>query len=176
MSDSRSLSWQTVSLHWLTAIAFLTVFSIGLYMSELPRGPEKGEWVALHKSLGATVLLLALFRLGWRIKEGRIKPLSTLPAWQEKLAHLIHVVLILVTLMMPLSGIIMSRAGGRAIEVFGWEVIAAGEKQPWLQEAGSAVHHATVNIIVIALVLHVAGALKHHYIDKDATMRRIVGK
>ncbi|MEZ9938380.1 cytochrome b, partial [Vibrio breoganii] len=72
--------------------------------------------------------------------------------------------------------ITMSAAGGRAVDVFGWVIINEGEKIEWLQQVGSTIHHSAVNIIVAVLVLHIAGALKHQFIDKDGTISRMLGK
>ncbi len=70
----------------------------------------------------------------------------------------------------------MSIGSGRGIDIFGWQLIAAGEETLWLKELGSTVHHFAVEIIIVAFVLHVAGALKHQFIDKDSTISRMLGR
>jgi len=176
MLNKKALTYQTITLHWVTGIIFITVFAIGMYMVDLPRSPEKGEIIGLHKSLGALVLIVALVRLVWRLKEGVIPAASPMPAWQDKVAKAVHGLLLLATLAMPVSGIAMSAGGGQTVDIFGWEIIAAGEKTPWLQELGSTVHSASVEIILIVFALHVAGAIKHQMIDKDGTIFRMLGR
>lgn len=173
---SKSLSKQTVVFHWLTGILFLVVFVIGLQLEGMPRGPEKGELMGLHKSLGLIVLLAALLRLVWRIKEGAIKSVAVLTRAQEVAAKGVHHFLLFVTLAMPISGAVMSVAGGRSLDLFGMELIAAGEKTEWLQSAASFIHVSFVNLIILILALHVLGALKHQLFDKDGTLSRMLGR
>lgn len=173
---NKSLSKQTVVFHWLTGILFLVVFVIGLQFEGMPRGPEKGELMGLHKSLGLIVLLAALLRLVWRIKEGAIKSVAVLTRAQEVAAKGVHHFLLLVTLAMPISGAVMSVAGGRGLDLFGMELITAGEKTEWLQSAASFIHVNSVNLIILALALHVLGALKHQFVDKDGTLSRMLGR
>ncbi|CSA98994.1 cytochrome b561 [Vibrio cholerae] len=70
----------------------------------------------------------------------------------------------------------MNIGGGRALEVFGYTLVAAGEKVVWLQELGAAVHKTAPPIIIAIVLLHIAAVLKHHLIDKDATMARMLGR
>ncbi len=172
MNNTKTYSKTSIALHWIVGLAFIGVFIIGAYLSDLPRGPEKMELVALHKSFGVLILLIALARVFWRIKEGAIPPASVMPAWQEKVAKAVHGLLLLATLAMPLSGIAMNRA----LEVFGYTLVAAGEKVVWLQELGAAVHKTAPPIIIAIVLLHIAAVLKHHLIDKDATMARMLGR
>ncbi|WP_264876732.1 cytochrome b [Vibrio agarivorans] len=176
MLNSRSLSIPTIVLHWLIAIAFIGVFALGLYMVDLPRNPDKFALYDIHKSIGFLILLVAVVRIVWRVKEGALPAASEMPAWQEKLGKAVHGLLMLATLAMPLSGILMSIGGGRAIEVFGLQIIAAGEKTPWLQEAAGTLHGMAVYVLVALFVLHGAGALKHQFIDKDGTITRMLGR
>ncbi|MGR5554873.1 cytochrome b [Vibrio fortis] len=173
---SKSLSKQTVVFHWLTGILFLVVFVIGLQFEGMPRGPEKGELMGLHKSLGLIVLLAAVLRLVWRIKEGAIKSVAVLTRAQEVAAKGVHHFLLLVTLAMPISGAVMSVAGGRSLDLFGMELIAAGDKIEWLQSAALFIHVSFVNLIILILALHILGALKHQFVDKDGTLSRMLGR
>ncbi len=176
MDNTKTYSKTSIALHWIVGLAFIGVFIVGAYLSDLPRGPEKMELVALHKSFGVLILLLALARVFWRIKEGAIPPASVMPAWQEKVAKAVHGLLLLATLAMPVSGIAMNIGGGRALEVFGYTLVAAGEKVVWLQEFASEVHETAPPIIIALLVLHIAAVLKHQVIDKDITMARMLGR
>jgi len=151
------------------------MIAIGVYMGGLPRGPEKGEVIALHKSLGVIALLFVVSRLVWRIKEGPLPPVATMPRWQEIIAKSVQHTLLLTSVLMPLSGIIMNIGGGRALTVFGVELIAAGDKIDWLAGIGHELHHLTAAVLGAALLLHVLGAIKHQVMDKDGTVRRMFG-
>ncbi|RJG48095.1 cytochrome b [Motilimonas pumila] len=173
---AASLSKQTVLLHWLTALLFIGVLGLGLYMVDLPKSPDKFELYGIHKSVGFIVLLIAIVRLSWRMFEGPVNSISPLPRYQEILAKSIHHLLLLGTLLMPISGVLMSIGGGRAVEVFGYEIVAAGDKIEWLGSISHSVHGIAADIIIVALVLHIVGALKHQWIDKDGTVSRMLGK
>jgi cytochrome b561 len=173
---SQSLSKPTIALHWLTGLLFIGVLGLGLYVEDLARSPEKFELLATHKSLGIIVFAIAVVRLLWRFKEGPISSIGVMPKWQAITAKGIHYLLLIATLSMPLSGIIMTIGGGRALEFFGIQLLAAGEKIEWMSGLGHFVHVQSVNLIILALLLHVAGALKHQFIDKDGTLSRMLGR
>lgn len=174
--SSSGLSKPTLLLHWAVAISFLAVLCIGVYMVDMPRGPEKGEMIGLHKSLGVLVLALACMRLAWRFKEGKLNPVAKLDAVKQKAADVVHGLLLLATIAMPLSGAIMSVAGGRGLDFFALNIIAAGEKNEGLQSIAHTIHVNAPYLIYAILVLHLAAAIKHHFIDKDATLTRMLGK
>ncbi|GEA49626.1 cytochrome b [Vibrio inusitatus NBRC 102082] len=175
-TNTKKISLTTIVMHWLTGVSFIGVFIVGLIMSEMDRGPNKFELMGYHKSIGVLILVVAALRILWRLKEGNLLSLGSSPAWQKKIAHAVHGILMLATIAMPISGVIMSAGGGRAVDVFGWVIISEGKKVEWLQELGSTIHHSAVNIIVAMLILHIVGALKHQLIDKDGTINRMLGK
>ena len=178
MKSNQPLSTQTILFHWLTGLSFIATFAIGFYLVDLPRSPEKFELLGLHKSLGVAVLVVALLRVMWRLKEGPIQSATagaeTGPAWQEKAATIVHYTLLISTLLMPISGIIMSVGGGHSVAFFSIELIAGGEKTEWLNSIGKSLHFYASRVVMITLALHVAGALKHHFIDKDNTLTRML--
>lgn len=170
------LSRPTVILHWSVALLFLGTLGLGLYFEDMANGPEKFELLTTHKSFGIIVFLFAVLRLAWRIKEGMVHSVSRLPAWQTVLATSAHYFLLLATIAMPLSGIIMSGAGGHEVAVFGLTIIPQGEKIEWLSNIGHFIHLQSVNIIIVILTLHILGALKHQFMDKDGTISRMLGQ
>jgi len=173
---NNKLSKPTIGLHWITGLLFIGALALGLYVEDLPRTPEKFELLGLHKSLGVIVLCVALARLFWRLKEGAITSVAVLSKSQELVAKGVHHLLLLGTLLMPISGLMMSVGAGRAVKVFGLEIIAAGEKVEWLGALGGGIHGLAANVLIAVLVLHVAGALKHQLIDKDGTVSRMLGR
>lgn len=77
---------------------------------------------------------------------------------------------------MPISGMMKSIVSGRAIDLFGLELISAGEKVEWLSSIGGNVHTISANVLIAVLVLHIGGAREHQFVDKDGTMSRMLGR
>lgn len=181
MDTPSKLSKPTIVFHWLVAAMMITLLSVGIFMAET----KSYGLYPIHKSFGMLILLLVLPRIVWRAMNGWPTAIGNIPAIQLTLAKTVHWVLLLGTLMMPLSGMLMSGLGGHGLSIFGLELLAANY-DPVTQKAipinGSiasfahTTHHWTGYILVASLVLHVAGALKHHFLDKDGTLRRMVGK
>ena len=173
--NQTALSKATIILHWLVALSFIVIIALGLYLDELPKGPEKFEIMDLHKSLGFAFLFLSTIRLGWRIREGAIPALNDARTWQDSLAKGIHHVLLLATILMPVSGMMMSIGGGHGLDFFGTVIVEGGEKIKWLGGLGHQIHGTLANIAMLAILLHALGAIKHHVIDKDNTLKRMLG-
>lgn len=178
MKDTfEKFSLPTIGLHWIIAIGMIAMLAFGLYIEDLPKGAEKGALMGTHKSFGIIILVLASARILWRIKNKFPKPLSVLPNWQEKLAKFTHWFLIIGTVMMPISGIMMTLGGGHSLNLFGLELIAAsGEKIEALSEVGHIVHGLGSKLLIFFILLHSVGAIKHQIIDKDRTLSRMLGR
>lgn len=173
-----ALSKTTIALHWLVAAFFLTILAVGNIM----KSNEIFSLYPIHKSFGAIFLVLAVARLVWRIKEGWLPAAGPVVAWEHLLAKMVHWVLLLGTLAFPLSGAIMSIAGGRGLDIFGLVIVGMnmvnGEVVPLNTELAASAkdtHLSLLPIMILAVLLHVAGALKHHYMAKDATLTRMLG-
>lgn len=184
-----------VILHWLIAIGIFSMFALGWYMSELPKDAPKQiaydlfDWgiytwqlseeasprtfyFNLHKSIGVTLLALIIIRVLWRITHRPPAMLSSYKAWERKLATGTHHVLYLLMIAMPLSGLIMAIGSKYGVKWFGIDFIGGLDNTP-LREAFKEVHEVVGAIILLVLILHIAGALKHKFIDKDSTMERM---
>jgi len=172
----QKFTWPTVSLHWIIAIAIIAMLAFGLYLEDMPRGPDKGQLIGLHKSVGILILMFALVRVLWRYLNQLPKPLSTLTNWQQKLAKLTHWVLIIGTVLLPVSGILMSIGGGFGIGVFGFELVArSDDKNEMLSQVGHVLHGLGGKLLILFVILHIVGAIKHQFIDKDGTLSRMLG-
>lgn len=173
-SYTQRYSGPAITAHWLIALLILAAFPLGLYMSDLPLSPNKLKLYSYHKWTGITVLLLFVPRILWRLTHTPPKALP-MPAWQHKIAEGTHHLLYLLMFLVPLTGWLMSSAKGFQVVYFGVlpipDLIA---KNPELGDLLKEVHEA-LNWILFGLVgLHVAGALKHHIIDRDSTLRRML--
>lgn len=172
----------TVSLHWLVATLFIGLMTIGLYMTEF----KAYELYPIHKSFGFILLIIALARVVWRYMNGWPKPAGDYTSLEHLLAKIMHWALILGMLLMPISGVMMTVAEGRGLYVFGLELLTSfpdpdNARRMLVQsqlfaDLGENMHEIGANIMILAIVLHSAGALKHHIIDKDGTLRRMLGQ
>jgi cytochrome b561 len=164
-----------ISLHWLVATLIVCAFAIGSYMADLKFSPLKLQLFSYHKWLGVTVFLLVIIRLIWRAKNTPPGLPSTIAAWQQRAAHGLHHVLYVLMFAIPLSGWLMSSAKGVPTVYLG--LIALPDLLDKDKALGHTLEniHVTLNYLMLALlVLHVAAALKHHFIERDNTLARML--
>lgn len=162
------------TLHWIMAILILFNLWLGFAHDSLPR-----DWqvMPVHKSVGLTVLALTLLRLGWRLTH-RPTPLPDgLPAWERTAAKLTHYSFYAFMLLMPLTGWITTSAGNRPLNwffLFDVPKFAVTKGDPIVGLSGET--HEVVGFLWAALILlHVAAALRHHFILRDNVLRRMLG-
>lgn len=161
------------SLHWLLAGAIAVTFSLGWVMTELSISPLKLRLFNWHKWLGVTVLALAAIRTLWRLTHPA-PPDLPMPAWQARAAHALHGLLYLLMVTIPLSGWAYSNAVGYPIVYLGrFRLPDLVEKNKELGKVLLEVHHVLAWTLAALVLMHVLAALKHHFIDKDATLRRM---
>jgi cytochrome b561/polyisoprenoid-binding protein YceI len=165
-----------VLLHWL--IAGLIVLQVVLAgRMEGPSTPERFAVFQLHKSIGITVLILSLLRLGWRLLHPPPPLPSTMPRWERVLARATHAGFYLVMLGMPLTGWIMVSASRivvptRLYGVVPWPMLpglpelAPAARKSW-HAAGVLGHGLIIKFAYVLIALHVAGALKHQLFGDD---------
>lgn len=164
-----------IALHWLIAFLILATLPLGVYMSNLPLSPDKLKFYSWHKWIGITVLILAVLRLLWRARHKPPSLLDPAPRWQRLTSHTVHLLLYFLLFAVPLSGWTMSSAKGFQTVWFG--VLPLPDlvgKNKALGDLLTTLHQG-LNLVLAALIAtHVAAAVKHHFIDHDATMRRIL--
>lgn len=163
------------TLHWLMALLIIGLGIVGLYMADLPNSPQKIKIYALHKSFGLTVLALLLLRVAWRLADRRPDELP-MPRWQAFAARAVHVLLYVLMLALPLSGWLYNSASGYPLQWF-WSFnlpSLTGGADAALKGTAHAIHEYGFYVLVLALLAHVGGALKHHVIDRDDTLVRML--
>jgi cytochrome b561 len=165
----------SVTLHWLIALAVLFMVVLAVYMKGLPIGAEKIKLYALHKSIGMTILALVLFRLGWRLFAGR-PTLPPMPDWQRRASQASHALLYLLLVTIPVAGWVMNSAANFPLRWFDlFSIPAIAEPSRELREIAGSVHGIAVILLLLLLAVHVAAALKHHYVDRDNVLRGMFG-
>ncbi|MES2770958.1 MAG: cytochrome b [Pseudomonadota bacterium] len=171
--SAQSYTKLAIFFHWLTALMIFVAFPLGLYMHDLPFSPNKLQLYSYHKWLGITVLLIAILRLTWRATHPA-PPMLAMPRWQQLLAHSIHHLLYLLIFAIPISGWLMSSAKGFQTVYFG--ILPLPDLLAKNKELGDllAEVHELLNYTLLALVgAHIAGALKHHFVERDDTLKRM---
>lgn len=164
-----------IGFHWIIAILVIALLAVGLVMTDMKPGPDMFKIYATHKSLGIVVLSLAVLRLLWKLINPHLAALPSHQMWEKVLAKLAHLFLYFALIAMPISGWIMSSAKGFPVSVFGWFTLpdlVAPDKD--LAKAANEFHELIAYALIGVIGLHVAGALKHHLIDKDGTLRRML--
>ena len=170
-------SWGSLSrgLHWLVVLLIITQWAIAERADSLPLGMAKISALAWHKSIGITVLMLAVVRLVWRLAN----PVPDLTAetrpWERVLAKVSHFLLYALIFALPLSGWLMSSARNFPVSWFKLfqlpDLVAPDEA---LFQQLRHLHHLLFATLVVVALLHVAGALKHHFIDRNDVLRRML--
>lgn len=174
---NTSVRWGAVSqlLHWLIVALIAVQVTLGLIGLELPLGMEKLATLARHKSLGITILALATIRLLWRWMNPAPALPGNLAPIERFLARFTHAGLYVLLFALPLTGWIMSSARGFAVSWFNLAQLPnLVSKSDTLYHAMIEVHAALAIALGLILALHVAGALKHHFVLKDDTLRRML--
>ena len=167
-------SGTAIALHWLTALLIVAGFTLGLSMVGLPFGRQKLQWYAWHKWIGITVWLVTCSRLAWRWTHSP-PPMEPMVHWQRQAAVVTHALLYAFLVVIPLSGWLYSSASG--VEVVYLGLIPLPDpvsKDRALADILRNVH-LTLNFTLLALVcIHVVAALKHHFVDRDAVLTRML--
>lgn len=165
----------TKSLHWIMALLVICLLGVGLYMGTMSLSAAKIQVYNLHKSLGICVLFLIIGRICWHIISRTPHFVETLKPWEKKAATLVHFSLYILLIAMPLSGWIFSSAAGRPVQFFGIftlpDIVAPDEN---IAKTFRALHGYIGYALMALIAMHIAGALKHHFIDKDPTLKRML--
>lgn len=172
---SHRYTGTAIALHWAVAALIASALFIGLTMVELAVSPQKLKLYSWHKWIGVSIALLALVRLAWRFWH----PAPALPAsmrrWEQQLATGTHVLLYTLLLVVPVSGWLMSSASGFPVVYLGVlplpDLVA---KDKALADTLKLLHFAFNKTLLVLIVLHVAAALKHHILDRDDVLVRML--
>ncbi len=175
MSDVERYTPVAISLHWLVALLIFAGWGLGFYMTDLPLSPAKLRYFSWHKWMGVTTFILAFLRVGWLATHSAPRLPRVIPPWQARAARVTHFVLYLLMFVIPLSGWLMSSAKGVPTVYFG--VLPLPDligKDKAIGHILEAVHSSLAFGLAALVGLHVAAAIKHHFMDRDGLMGRMV--
>ena len=182
-AGSTRYSTVAIILHWMIAFGILVLIAMGLIMDHLHLDPMRVfQLYQLHKSIGITVLLLVIIRIGWRLLH-RAPPLpDTMPVTEKKLAHLAHLALYVLQIILPLSGWATVSVSVFAIptvlfSVVPWPdlpVLPTLENKAPVEDALKTVHHWLAWGLLALITAHVAAALRHRFILHDSVLAQML--
>lgn len=187
MTDARRYSAVAMTLHWLIAAMLIANVGLGWVGGDMEGGEQKIQLMQLHKTMGISILLLSLARLAWRLTHRPPVMNSHLKAWEKALAHIVHWGFYVVMIGLPLSGWAVTSASP-VIKIypisfwglFDWPAIGFISDLPRDQaksigQAFGLGHDVLAKALVYVLFpLHVLGALKHQFLDKDGELGRMI--
>jgi len=163
-----------IVLHWIMALLMIGLTALGLCMVRMPISVQKLQFYGWHKEFGILVLMLVIVRLTWRLRN--MNPsLDAIPAWEELAARSVHWAFYFFMFAMPITGWLITSAADLPVSFFGLftlpNLVAANEaNRVFYSEI-----HAWVGYAFIAVFcMHTAAALKHHFINSDAILRRML--
>ncbi len=163
------------TLHWLSALCVCAGFALGLFMTGLALSPAKLRYYGWHKWIGITVFLLAVLRLAWRGRRAPPPWPAAMPRWQQRAARIVHRALYALLIVVPLSGCLYSSATGVSVVYLGVVPLPnLVPKDKALAGALLVVHQSLNATLALFVVLHVAAAGKHQWIDRDGLMARML--
>lgn len=185
MNPSTTTSYSSFSrhLHWVIAIGFLCTWAAGYYMVSF----EDYGIYSIHKQAGLVLMLAMVVRSIYRLLQGWPAPANRYKKWEQIVAKIVHWVLLVVVLLLPFSGVVYSGASGHGVYLLGVDIIPqnvvpngidGGEVvKPYSaiwEQRGQTMHWVSSYAFMAIVCLHIVGALKHHLIDKDNTLKRML--
>ncbi len=173
----------TRSFHWLIALLVLTLIPVAMIAQELPyetaeQLTRKALLFSLHKTLGVSVFLIALLRILWAVTQTKPASLHPKRKVETLLAETAHWLLYGSLVLAPLSGWIHHAATSGFAPIW-WPLgqsLPMVPKSEYVAAVAGGFHWVFGKVMVVTLIAHLAGALKHHFIDQDATLRRMLGR
>jgi len=171
----RRYTMTAQTLHWLIALLIVAQFVLARMAAPLPLGAHKLALLAEHKSFGMTVLMLAVIRFAWRLKNQPPALPTDMHRAERFLARFTHVSLYVLLIAMPLSGWLMSSAKNYSVSWFGafsWPNLIKPSETAF--SFFRTLHHLLSNVLFVIAALHILAALKHHFWNKDDVLVRML--
>ena len=177
INTTARYGWLVIVIHWLSFAVIAGLFALGLWMVTLDyyhpwdrQGPDS------HRSIGIVLMGVTVLRLALRWASPAPQPVAGVKPWEHGLARCLHGLFYVLILTLGISGYLISTADGRAILVFDWFAVPAVVTAiPRQEEVAGAAHEYLAYTLIGLALLHMLAALKHHFIHRDVTLRRMLG-
>lgn len=178
MLTNTSLRYGIIAivLHWLIAIAVVGEFGLGIYMTGLDYyHPNYHTYPFIHESVGVLLLVLVVFRFGWSIANVTPTPGAGVGPWAHRLSFVVQQLMTILVVAISVFGYLVTTAEGEALAVFNWFSLPALTVAEGQEDISIFLHYWLAWTVMGLALLHTLGALKHHFLDRDETLRRMLG-
>ena len=181
MDTLKKFSLWTIILHWVIALGILFLIPLGIYMVNT----ESWHLYHTHKSIGLILFFVILARIIWRLKNGLPSPIGERSKAELAASKITHVTILVLTMLLPVTGMIYSGASGHGFGIFSLNIFPSnynpetGQAIPYnetLMIWGQTIHSWLGYVLLGLIVIHLLAALKHHFINRDATLKRMLGQ
>ncbi len=163
------------SFHWVVALLFFGLAGVGKYMAGLDYADAlRPQLVVVHRSLGLTLAVLVVLRILWMLADRRPAPLPHLKRWEKNLSATVHFLLYVLLLAIPVVGYLFSGASGNDVELLLGELPSVMEFGKAAKDLLITAHERLTFLVLGLVILHVAGVVKHHLVDKIPQLRRML--
>lgn len=174
-NQQSSYGWVSIAFHWVIAISVLSLFALGLWMVELD---YYSTWYHdapnIHKSVGVLVVLTMLFRFLWNAFNPKPKSLEG-SLLLRAIAATVHLLFYVLVLLIGVSGYLISTGESQPIAVFNWfEIPVWFEPFQNQTDIAGEIHELLAFTLMGFVALHATAALKHQFLDKDNTLKRML--
>jgi cytochrome b561 len=177
-NNQSRYGWVAICLHWSIALLTICLFILGIWMVELDYYDswyQQAPW--WHKGLGVITLWLIIGRWLWQLFSSKPKAIESISAWQNKASWLVHRLMNFLIITIAVSGYLMVTAKGKSLSVFDWysiPAIVSGVAN--LEDIAGEFHFLLAYGLIGLVLLHSTAALLHHYVYKDETLKRMLGR
>ena len=163
-------------LHWVIALSILGLIGLGWYMVDLTYFDQwYNQSLALHKAIGMVVLGLALVFFGWKLVSPSPPHQALGAVWQQRAATAMHIILMILMVVIPATGYLISTSAGKPITLFGlMDIPALFEKNKDLRDLAINLHFYLGYGMGLLALGHAGAAIKHQLIDRDGTLARMM--
>lgn len=176
---SENYTKTAIALHWIIGVAIIIMLVMGLVMEDVPDTMKPFVYM-MHKSVGLTILVLSFVRLGWRLMHTAPALPSTMKSWEVAVSKITHGAFYLLMIGIPLSGWALVSSAPAPYDypvmwfnLFQWPTLPF-ERAKETVESFAEIHEVLANLTIALLLLHVGGALKHHFVEKDNVLARML--
>lgn len=176
-NSNEFYGWVSIAIHWISAVAIVGLFALGLWMTSLSYAhPWYNRAPDIHQSVGVLLIAVIAFRLAWRWSNPRPALEPGMATWEVIAAHGAHWTMYALIVAVLLSGYLIPTADGSWINVFGWFstpplVLGIERQEDW----AGWVHYWGAWALMGVAGVHTLAALKHHFIERDRTLKKILG-